>query len=321
MKVGMDVKKALFYILALLFIFGLMRMDTQAVKAVIGAVDETPPDPLYLKIAQLAKEKEEAPIEPRNDSVWKLIPGYNGIRVNIDETYKASRKKGGEITWVTEEIKPRKSLWDFPPTPIYRGNPKKKMVAFMINVAWGNEYIDPILNTLREKQVKATFFFDGTWLKKNPELARTILSDGHEIGNHAYTHPNMSRLSTERIEEEITATNREADRILGISPKYFAPPSGDYDQRVVQEAWKEKMLTILWTLDTVDWKRPQTEEMVRRIVKEASPGALILMHPTKPTAEGIGAMIDGIEAKGLFIGSVSQVLSTSRFPIENPDNF
>lgn len=314
-------KRAILYMGLLLLMVSALRIDAGTVRAVMGITDPPIDDPLYQEILKKAKEKEEAPIEPRIDRVWKLIPGYNGIRVHIEKTYEASRKKEGEITWVTEEIKPVKNLWDFPPTPIYRGNPKKQMVAFMINVAWGNEYLEPILTTLREKQVKVTFFFDGSWLVKNPELARTILADGHEIGNHAYTHPQMSRLSQMRIREEMIATNQAIRRILGISVRYFAPPSGDYDDRVVQEAWNEKMFTVLWTLDTVDWRRPDTEEMVNRIVRQAAPGSLILMHPTKPTAEGMKAMIEGIEAKGLRIGTVSQVLSTSRFPIENSDNF
>ncbi|WP_039944252.1 polysaccharide deacetylase family protein [Thermicanus aegyptius] len=316
-------RRTLGFILVLVFVVGIFQWEPVGkYLEVFGNPTSAPEeDPFYQKIVQEAKGKEEAPIEPWIDPVWKLTPGYNGIRVNLDETYRVSRNKGGKVQWVTEEIKPRKTLWDFPPTPIYRGNPRKKMVAFMINVAWGNEYIEPILSTLREKQVKATFFFDGSWLKKNPELARTILADGHEVGNHAYTHPQMSRLSRERIIEEISGTNKEIEQVLGITSKYFAPPSGDYDSRVVSEAWKQKMLTVLWTLDTVDWRKPSTEEMVTRIVRKASPGNLILMHPTKPTAEGLKEMIEGIEAKGIRIGTVSQLLSSSRFPLENPDNF
>ena len=84
-----------------------------------------------------------------------------------------------------------------PPEPIYRGNPEKPMIALLINVAWGNEYIPEILKILNQHQTKATFFFDGSWVKKNPDLANNILKEGHENGNHAYIHPYLNQRSRE----------------------------------------------------------------------------------------------------------------------------
>jgi probable sporulation protein (polysaccharide deacetylase family) len=269
-------------------------------------------DPLYREIQKRAKEIDADPIEPKIDRVWKLIPGYNGIKVNLPESIKRSKAIGGRINLVTEEIPPKKSVWDLPPNPIYRGNPNKPSVALMINVAWGNEYLEKMLATLAEKGTKATFFLDGSWLRKNPELAKQIVQGGHEIGSHGFSHPLMSRLSRERIIEEIEKTNTAIEQILKIQPTLFAPPAGDFDQRVVQIAWERKMLTILWTLDTVDWKKPKWDVMVKRILDQVDQGHLILMHPTDPTAKGLGAMIDGIKQKGLNLGTVSEVLSPER---------
>ena len=87
-------------------------------------------------------------------------------------------------------------IWiDLDPQPIYRGNPEKPMVALLINVAWGNEYIPKILKTLNDHEAKATFFLDGSWGKKNPDLALMIYEEGHEIGNHAYSHPDLKQRS------------------------------------------------------------------------------------------------------------------------------
>jgi probable sporulation protein (polysaccharide deacetylase family) len=278
-------------------------------------------DPLYQEILKKAREIEEAPVEPRVDRIWKLIPGYSGLRLDVEATYKNADRKNGKYQPILTEIPPRKSLWEFTPQPIYRGNPKKKMVALMINVAWGNEYLVQILETLEEKQVKATFFLDGSWLSKNPELAKQIAQAGHEIGSHAYSHPSMSRLSKERIIEEIEKTNQKIEEVLQIKTPLFAPPSGDFDQRVVNLAWERKMLTILWTLDTVDWRKPPAEEMVNRILSNVENGYLILMHPTEPTAKGLIAMIEGIEQKGLSIGTVSEVISPDRVAVEKIGDF
>ena len=85
-------------------------------------------------------------------------------------------KKAGEFDetkLVFEEVPPTVHLDDLDPQPIFRGNPEKPMVSLLINVAWGNEYIPPILKILDDHQVKATFFFDGSWVKNNPDLALT----------------------------------------------------------------------------------------------------------------------------------------------------
>ena len=70
------------------------------------------------------------------------------------------------------------------------------MVSFIINVAWGNEYLSDMLATLKKHHVSATFFLEGRWVQKNPELAKMIADAGHEVGNHSFTHPDMKNLST-----------------------------------------------------------------------------------------------------------------------------
>ena len=92
------------------------------------------------------------------------------------------------------------------------------MVAFLINVAWGNEYIPEILKVLNEHQTKATFFFDGSWVKKNPDLAKMIKEAGHEIGNHAYSHPDLKQRSVAQTKEELQKTNDVIKETLGITP-------------------------------------------------------------------------------------------------------
>lgn len=272
-------------------------------------------DPLYQKIVQIAKGIDQAPIEPYIDSIWKLIPGYNGISVDIEATYKYALQNNGAIHPFMKEIPPKKSLSDFMPQPIYRGNPKKNVVALMINVAWGNEYLESILQTLAKHNIRATFFLDGTWLKKNPELARKITANHHEIGSHAYSHPMMSKLTSAQIVEELEKTNKLIEQILKRKVTLFAPPSGDFNDQVVKIAWERNMYTILWTLDTVDWRNPPVQQMVHKIITGVQPGSLILMHPTPSTAAGLEDMIIGIQNKGFYIDVVSEVISSKRAPI------
>lgn len=302
-------KFSFFLLIGLFLVFLILPIDS------MQASQNVQTERVYQKVVQMAKEMNEPPVEPRIDPVWKLIPGYNGLSLDIEATYKYAISHNATIYPIIKEVPPKKTLEDLMPQPIYRGNPNKKVVALMINVAWGNEYLEPILQTLAKHNVKATFFLDGTWLKKYPNIAQKIAAQQHEIGSHAYSHPMMSTLTAAQIAAELDKTNELIKNILQREVRLFAPPSGDYNEQVVKIAWDRKMFTILWTLDTVDWRNPPVQDMVSRIVAKVQPGSLILMHPTPSTAAGLEDMIKGIQDKGLYIDVVSEVISTKRAPI------
>lgn len=257
-------------------------------------------------------------IDAVNDRVWKAIPGYNGLEVDVQATYRKALTAGirtpGSATqfpWVYRETEPKIGLSDLPLLPIYRGNPAKPMVALMINVAWGDEYLTPMLETLKAANVHATFFMDGTWLSKHMDTAKTILAQGHELSNHAYTHPNMSQHGIARQREEIGKVEKLLDE-LGVDNKWFAPPSGDYNAVTVKAASEFGLRTVLWTLDTVDWRKPPSWQIVSKVTARVGPGTLILMHPTESSKGALAGVIKAIRAKGYALGTVSETLSTDR---------
>lgn len=265
--------------------------------------------------AESAKRRV-APSNAVIDRIWKAVPGYNGREVDVQATYEKARLSGltpdaPDFPWVYRELPPAVQLDDLPLQPIYRGNPAKPMVALMINVAWGDEYLPAILDTLDAENVKATFFLDGSWLSKHEKTARDILARGHELSNHAYSHPEMSRLDAASQRREIARTEALLQK-LGVRNRWFAPPSGDYDARTVKAAGELGLKTVLWTLDTVDWKNPPASGVVDKISRQVGPGQLILMHPTKTTRDALKGMIRAIEAKGYRLGTVSETLSEGR---------
>lgn len=257
------------------------------------------------------------PIDALNDRVWKAIPGYNGREADVLATHKLALSTGwlpgstDPVPWVFKELEPRKQLKDIQLQPIYRGNPAKPMVALMINVAWGEEYLAPMLKMLEEEGVHATFFFDGTWLSKHMDLAKQIKEAGHELSNHAYTHPSMSKLNYERQLAEISKTETLLKQ-LEANNSWFAPPSGDFNATTVRAAYDLGLRTVLWTLDTVDWKKPTPSDIVTRIEAGVSPGTLILMHPTASAQGALAGIIKVIKQKGYTPGTVSATLSSSR---------
>jgi probable sporulation protein (polysaccharide deacetylase family) len=267
-------------------------------------------------LKEIAKKKNVAAVNARIDPIWKGIPGYNGLIVDQAATLKRMQQAGrwDESLIVYREQKPAINIEQLSTAPIYRGNPEKPMVSIMVNVAWGNEYLPAILKALEKEKVKATFFLDGSWTKKYPDEAKKIAEAGHEIGSHAYSHPNMSQLSLTRMEQEITKTNAVIAQATGITPTLFAPPSGDFDQRVVDMAARYQMKTILWTADTVDWRKPSPDQWFLNVAPKINNGVLILMHPTESTAQALPRLIQYAKEKKLALGTVSETLSSSRVP-------
>ncbi|MDQ0156766.1 polysaccharide deacetylase family protein [Robertmurraya andreesenii] len=271
-------------------------------------------DPLYEEISIKAKEYEKPPIDAKIDPIWKAIPGYNGLKVDIDASYKKMKKdkKFSEAKLIFKQVKPKVHLEDLPPSPIYKGNPDKPMVSLIINVAWGNEYLSPMLATLKKNNVQATFFLEGRWVKNHPELAKMIVAAGHEVGNHSYTHPDMKRISSGVIRQEIQKTNEVIKATTGEKPIWLAPPSGSFRDEVVQIAAQEKLGTIMWSVDTVDWKKPAPEVLIQRVMSKIHPGAIVLMHPTEPTAKALDQLIKEMKEKGFRVDTVTELLSEER---------
>lgn len=277
-------------------------------------------DELRRQIEGWKKEREQAPVNPYVDTVWKsAVPGYNGLVVDVEASI-ARMKQSGKLApeqLVYKQVAPSIALEKLGSLPIYRGNPQKPAISLMINVAWGNEHLDPILDTLDKYGVKTTFFLDGSWVKRHPELAKEIAKRGHEIGNHAYSHPDMKHLNGYMIRQEIGKTQEIIKKTVGITPTLFAPPSGSFSQAVVTIAHDDfSMKTILWTADTVDWQEPSLDTVMQRVYKKMGNGVLVLMHPTNVSKNGLAQLIQLAKKRGLQPTTVSEVISSQR--LEKP---
>ncbi len=269
--------------------------------------------PLYSEINEAKSKLDILPVNATIDRVWKGIPGYNGIVIDAKASYeKMKGKTFNEEMLVRKEVEPDIQLDELEPTAVYKGNPNKAMVALMINVAWGEEYLPDMLQVLKKNNVHATFFLDGSWSKKNPDMVRMLDEEGHEIGNHAYSHPDLKQLSDATIRKELEDTNKVIEATIDKKPVVFAPPSGSYANNTVQIADSLGMQTVLWSVDTVDWKKPSPHVLTDRVLQKVHAGALILMHPTDPTEKSLDAIIRGVKKRGFQLGTVSQVLDSKR---------
>ena len=137
-----------------------------------------------------------------------------------------------------------------------------------------------ILRLLAQYGAVATFFVIGSKAAHHLDLMQQMVAAGCEIGNHTWRHPMMTTLSGDSQLEEL----RQTDDLLtgaGIQPKWFRPPYGDYDSLTQTIAQSEALETILWSVDSRDWKGGAPEAIAQRVIEDISPGAVILMHSTK----------------------------------------
>lgn len=192
----------------------------------------------------------------------------------------------------------------------YSGDENSNKISLMINVYWGTEYLDGMLEVLGEYDVKTTFFVGGTWTIKESDMLKKIYDAGHEIGNHAYSHKDMDKLSAEQNKKEISITHDLVKEFTGCEMNLFAPPSGAYNKTTVEVATALGYKTIMWTRDTIDWRDHDSDIIYKRVTENAKGGDFVLMHPTKCTLEALEDIIVTLQGEGFKLTTVSDNLST-----------
>ncbi len=181
--------------------------------------------------------------------------------------------------------------------PIFQGNSGAKAVAITVNVDWGEEFIPDMLKHFKAADAKVTFFVTGRWAEKNPELLKQMSKEGHSIQNHGYRHLHFNSLSAEQGSAEIKKAEEIIKGITGTKTCYFASPYGEFSANVVAAAGNIDYKLIMWSVDTVDWKRPLPETIVSRVMKKVHNDAIILMHPTEPTVKALPEMLKQLQAE------------------------
>lgn len=187
-----------------------------------------------------------------------------------------------------------------------------KVVAMTFDHSWGNTFTPSILDTLQAKNVKATFFLMGPWAKKYPDVAKRIQAEGHEIASHGHKHDNYGEKSGDWVREDIMTANRELEEIVGIRPTLLRPPNGSYSRDSLRVTEEVGMKTIIWNIDSLDWKNPGKDVIIDRVIKRLKAGGIILLHASdtpRQTADALPELIDRIRAAGYEIVTVGELLS------------
>lgn len=199
------------------------------------------------------------------------------------------------------------------------GSSKDKEVALTFDDGPSPEFTPRVLDILKKKQVKASFFLNGEMAKNYPDIVKRTALEGHDVGNHTYSHVNMILLSDEALAWEIDQGEKAVQAAMGTKPTLFRPPRGLFNGKVRRALISRGYRVVLWTVSSADW-RPGSERFIApRVRKGLKPGAVILFHDggaivknkggqREGTVSALPEVIDMIRDAGYRLVKVSELM-------------
>lgn len=183
---------------------------------------------------------------------------------------------------------------------------EKKKVALTFDDGPHPVYTPEMLDLLKEKNVKATFFLLGEQVEKYPDIVKRMSEEGHLIGNHSYKHEQLSKLSSVQACSQVNRTNELIYAITGKAPEYLRPPFGDWREKLDCEV---NMIEVLWDVDTLDWSSKNKDKVVNRVMKNVEEGDIILMHDSyESTVQATEKIIECLQKEGYEFVTVDELI-------------
>ena len=216
-----------------------------------------------------------------------------------------------EPTWGAFEPEGSPSGWSRQIADTYtRVKTGRRVLAITFDDGPHPENTPRLLDMLKARNIKATFYVVGNMVKYNPQILRRMVEEGHEIGNHSVSHGNLARMSNAELLKELKTAHQQIVDASGVEPLSMRPPGG-----AIRKDQKELMLrelgypTVLWSVDPEDWKRPGPAVVTSRLLNGASPGGILLVHDLhKPTVDAMPGTLDGLLAMGYEFVTVSELI-------------
>ena len=171
-----------------------------------------------------------------------------------------------------------------------------------------------LLDILKRRNVKATFYVVGPNAKRYPAIMQRIVAEGHEIGNHTMTHRKLRGLPDSVVKQELQETHDIILQVTGKAPRSFRPPYGAFDTAQRQMIFNEfGYPTVLWNVDPEDWKRPGVSVVTRRLIDGARPGGILLAHDIhSPTIDAMPSTLNGLLNRGYQFVTFSQLVGLEK---------
>lgn len=186
---------------------------------------------------------------------------------------------------------------------IYKGDTNEKYLYLTFDNGYENGYTEKILDILKKEKVPAAFFVTGHYLDSAPELVERMAEEGHIIGNHSWSHPDLTRVSDEKLKKELEKVRYEAETLTGQKTMaYLRPPRGIFSERTMALAKEAGYTHVFWSLAFVDWYTDQQKGAgyaYDNIMRQAHPGAIMLLHTvSKDNADALEQVLRDLKKQG-----------------------
>lgn len=183
---------------------------------------------------------------------------------------------------------------------------EKKKIALTFDDGPDAEYTPMLLDGLKERGVKATFFVIGKQAEAQPELMERLVAEGHLIGNHTYNHVDIQHMTESAAVKEIKQANEVIAKYTGEEPCFLRPPFGSGSSKIEKNM---EMIQVLWTIDTMDWACKNESKICSTVYREIRENSIILMHDEYPTTVRAALnIIDRLQKEGFEFVTVDQIV-------------
>lgn len=172
------------------------------------------------------------------------------------------------------------------------------------------EPTDRVMDLLARYHAPATFFLEGRDIQQYPDVVRRLAREGHQIGDHTWTHPRLTEVPDDRVRDELTRTADAVESLTGRRPTLMRPPEGRTDDRVSRISRELGMAQVLWTVTAQDYATDDPALITRRVLDGAARDAIVLLHPLhKGTVPALPAVLESLDAQGYTFVTVDQILA------------
>ncbi len=191
---------------------------------------------------------------------------------------------------------------------IYKENCEEKTIYLTFDEGYEKGYTALILDTLRQKDVKAAFFVTGQYVKENPDLVKRMENDGHIVGNHSLNHPSLPEISHEELKEELFELDRLVYGACGEHTKFLRAPRGEYSERTLALTRDLGYTNVFWSQAYVDWNDDVSkEDAFEKVTSGLHDGCVLLLHAvSKGNSDALGDIIDYARKEGFVFKSLEE---------------
>lgn len=236
-----------------------------------------------------------------------VLPDLNGKAVASTAGFVEQMAKGTAVAGIKEGMDQQGAGSSLPV--------RRKCMALTFDDGPYPPYTSRLLDVLKEKKIRATFFLVGEQARMHPDLVRRMVDEGHTVGLHAFRHRDFLKLTEEEKEKDLQQGKEILQSITGKKPNYWRPPHGFRDSSVMKIAEEKQLQVVNWSVIPRDWTGIDKQEIYNRVMDKAEDGAVVLLHDgdsplykasRQATVDAVGPLIDSLREKGYHLVSLEE---------------